>query len=161
MEALSIIDAMKAKTESLEEHVSAGMTKAANNVVVTREAKIEAPKPPVFKGVRDAQEVENFLWNLENYFRHGKVRDDEAMNNTVVLYLSEFAMLWWIRKIGDVDKSICTISMWYQFIVEFKRQFFPNNSLYKARHKLRELKQTGSIHVYVKEFTTLMLLSPT
>ena len=61
MEALSTIDAMKAKIESLEEHVSAGVTEAASNVVVTREAKIEAPKPPVFKGVRDAQEVENFL----------------------------------------------------------------------------------------------------
>lgn len=80
---------MKAKIESLEEHVSAGVTEAASNVVVTREAKIEAPKPPVFKGVRDAQEVENFLWHLENYFRHGKVRDDEAKINTAVLYLSE------------------------------------------------------------------------
>ena len=78
MEALSTIDAMKAKIVALEEQVNVGMTEAANNVVVTREAKIEAPKPPVFKGVRDAQEVENFLWHLENYFRHGKVRDDEC-----------------------------------------------------------------------------------
>ncbi|XP_070031861.1 uncharacterized protein [Nicotiana tomentosiformis] len=129
MEALSTIDAMKAKIESLEENVSAGVTEAASNVVVTREAKIEAPKPPVFKGVRDAQEVENFLWHLENYFKHGKVKDDEAMINTA-------------------------------FKVEFKRQFFPNNVLYEARRKLRELKQTGSIRVYVKEFTTLMLQIP-
>ncbi|XP_070020232.1 uncharacterized protein [Nicotiana sylvestris] len=61
MEALSTINAMKAKIESLKEHVNAGVTEVASNVVVTREAKIEAPKPPVFKGVRDAQEVENFL----------------------------------------------------------------------------------------------------
>ena len=26
-----------------------------------REARVEAPRPPMFKGVRDAQEVENFL----------------------------------------------------------------------------------------------------
>ncbi|XP_070018206.1 uncharacterized protein [Nicotiana sylvestris] len=160
MEALSTIDAMKAKIESLEEHVNAGVTEVAVNVVVMREAKIEAPKPSMFKGVRDAQEVKNFLWYLENYFRHGKVRDDEAKINTAVLYLSETAMLWWRRKMTDMDKGLCTISTWDQFKAEFKRQFFPNNVLYEARHKLRELKQTRSIRNYVKEFTTLMLQIP-
>ncbi|XP_070005713.1 uncharacterized protein [Nicotiana sylvestris] len=160
MEALSTIDAMKAKIESLEEHVNAGVTEVASNVVVMREAKIEAPKPPMFKGVRDAQEVENFLWHLENYFRHGKVRDDEAKINTTVLYLSETAMLWWRRKMADVDKGLCTISTWDHFKTEFKRQFFPNNVLYEARRKLRELKQTRSIRNYIKEFTTLMLQIP-
>ncbi|XP_070014912.1 uncharacterized protein [Nicotiana sylvestris] len=160
MEALSTIDAMKAKIESLDEHANVGMTEVAINIVVTREAKIEAPKPPVFKGVCDAQEMENFLWHLENYFRHGKVRDDEAKINTAVLYLSETSMLWWRRKMADVDKGLCTISTWDQFKAEFKQQFFPNNVLCEARSKLRELKQTGSIRNYVKEFTTLMLQIP-
>lgn len=94
IEALSTIDSMNAKVEALEEQAEAGMTEAARNVVVIREAKIKASKPPVFHGVHDAQEVENFLWHLENYFEHGKVRDAEAKINTVVLYLSEIAMLW-------------------------------------------------------------------
>lgn len=55
---------------------------------------------------------------------------------------------------------MCTIRMRDQFKVEFKRQFFLNNVLYEARCKLRELKQTGSIRDYVKEFTTLMLQIP-
>ncbi|XP_070050957.1 uncharacterized protein [Nicotiana tomentosiformis] len=160
MEALSTIDAMKAKIESLEDHVSDGVTEAASNVVVTREAKIEASKPPMFKGFHDAQEVENFLWHLENYFRNGKVRDDEAMINTAVLYLSETAMLWWRRKMAGMDKGLCTISTWDQFKAEFKRQFFPNNIFYEAKCKHREWKQTGSIRIYVKEFTTLMLQIP-
>ncbi|XP_070004722.1 uncharacterized protein [Nicotiana sylvestris] len=160
MDALCTIDSMKAKIESLEEYINAGMTEVASNVVVTREAKIESPKPPVFKGVCDAQEVENFLWDLENYFKHGKVRDDEAKINTAVLYLSETAMLWWRRKMADVDKGLGTISTWDQFKVELKRQFFPNNVLYETRRKLRELKQTGSIRKYVKEFTTLMFQIP-
>ncbi|XP_070014677.1 uncharacterized protein [Nicotiana sylvestris] len=160
MEALSTIDAIKAKIESLEEHVNADVTEVASNVVVTREAKIEAPKPSVFKGVCDAQEVENFLWHLENYLRHGKVRDDEAKINIAVLYLSETVMLWWRRKIDDVDKGLCTISTWDQFKAEFKRHFFPNNVLYEARRKLRELKQTWSMRNYVKKFTTLVLQIP-
>ncbi|XP_070045983.1 uncharacterized protein [Nicotiana tomentosiformis] len=122
--------------------------------------KSQEVPPEVVSSVRDAQEVETFLWDLENYFKHGKVREDEAMINTAVLYLSEVAMLWWRRKMADVDKGLCTIRTWDQFKAEFKRQFFPNNVLYEVRRKLRELKQTRSIRVYVKEFTTLMLQIP-
>lgn len=35
MEDLSTIDDMKSKIESLEDHVDAGITEAANNIVVT------------------------------------------------------------------------------------------------------------------------------
>ena len=58
-----------------------------------RKARVEAPKPPMFKGVRDTQKVENFLWYLENYFKCNRVRSDVNKINTVVLYLSEMPML--------------------------------------------------------------------
>ncbi|CAN4114525.1 unnamed protein product [Withania somnifera] len=76
-----------------------------------KEAKIEAPKPPVFKGVCDEQEVENFFWHSENHFKYGKVRDDEAKVKIVMLYLSDILMLWWRRKPVEPDKDLCTISM--------------------------------------------------
>ncbi|XP_070032870.1 uncharacterized protein [Nicotiana tomentosiformis] len=161
MEALRTIDAMKAKIESLKEHPDACVTEADNNVVVMREAKIEAPKPLVFKGVRDAQEVENFLWHLENYFRHVKVRDDEVKINTVVLYLTKIAVLWWHRKCADMEKGLCKIEMWEKFEKELKKRFYPMNMVYEARRKLRELRQTATIREYVREFTTLMLQIPT
>lgn len=66
----------------------------------------------MFSGVRDAQEVDNFFWHLENYFQHGKVREDNAMINTAVLYLLETAMLWWRRKSTDAERGLCTISTW-------------------------------------------------
>ena len=58
-----------------------------------REARVEAPRTPMFKGVRDAQEVENFQWNLENYFKCNWVRSDVNKINTAVLYLLEMPML--------------------------------------------------------------------
>ena len=58
-----------------------------------REARVEAPRPPMFKGVRDAQEVENFLWHLENYFMCNRLRSDVKKINIDVLYLSEMPML--------------------------------------------------------------------
>lgn len=58
-----------------------------------REARIEAPKPPVSKGIRDGQEV-NFCWHLKNYFKCNKVKSGETRINTIVLYLSEMTTLW-------------------------------------------------------------------
>ena len=65
------------------------------------------------------------------------------------------AMLWWRRKESEIGKGRCTINTWEQFQEEFKKTFFPNNVIYKAKHKFRELKQTGSIRAYVQEFITL------
>lgn len=41
----------------------------------------------MFKGVRNAQELENFLWHLENYFKWNRVNNDESKINIIVLYL--------------------------------------------------------------------------
>ncbi|TMW80463.1 hypothetical protein EJD97_019749 [Solanum chilense] len=70
-----------------------------------REAKVEAPKPPMFKGVHDAQEVENFLWHLDNYFKWNRLKSDESKINTTVLYLYEMTMLWWRRKESEIGKG--------------------------------------------------------
>ena len=74
-------------------------------------------------GVHDAQEVENFLWHLENYFKCNRVRSDVNKINTVVLYLSEMPMLWWRRKEFDIKKGTCTMNTWEQFCEEFKKAF--------------------------------------
>ena len=60
-----------------------------------KDAKVEAPNPPMFKGAHDAQEVENFLWYLENYFKCNMQKSDENKINTVVLYLLKMSMMWW------------------------------------------------------------------
>ncbi|KAL2923900.1 Retrovirus-related Pol polyprotein from transposon 17.6 [Bienertia sinuspersici] len=41
--------------------------------------------------------------------------------------------------------------------VELRKQFLPNNVSWVARDKLRELRHTGSIREYVKQFMSLML----
>lgn len=61
---------------------------------------------------------------------------------------------------SEIGKGLCTIDTWEKFQGKFKRDFFNKNIIYRAKRKLRELKQTGSIRVYVKEFTTLMLEIP-
>lgn len=116
---------------------------------MTIEDKIEAPKLSMFKGDSDTQEVEKFLWYLENYFKHGNVRDDEAKINTASLYLM----------VADAERGLCT-SMWDQFKAKIKCHFIPNNISYDARHKFRKLKNTRSIHNYVNEYTAFILQIP-
>ncbi|XP_049394692.1 uncharacterized protein LOC125858983 [Solanum stenotomum] len=157
MEALNTIETMKAEMRTLKDGIEVGGSASPDR---DREARVEAPKPPVFKGILDAQEVENFLWHLENYFKCSRVKSDETKINTAVLYLSKMAMLWWRRKEAEIGKGTCTINPCEQFREEFKKAFFPNNVIYEVKRKFKELKQTESIRAYVKEFTTLTLQIP-
>ncbi|MCF8701922.1 retroviral-like aspartic protease family protein, partial [Corynebacterium sp. MC-10] len=122
-----------------------------------REDKVVSPKPPIFKGVRDAQEVENFLWHLEKHFKFTKVCSDEAKINTAIVHLDEMALLWWRRKDTEIENGLCTIKTWQEFKAEFMKAFYPNNVAEEAKRRLRELRQTGSMKAYIKEFSTLML----
>ena len=74
-----------------------------------REARVEDPKPPVFEGVRDTQDLEKVLWHLKNYFKCSQMRSNENKINNSVLYLSEMAMLLWRRKEVEIGKGTCTI----------------------------------------------------
>lgn len=97
------------------------------------------------------------MWHLQNYFKCNQVKSDKNNINTVVLYLSEMAMLWWRHKESEIGKGSCTINTWEQFHKQFKKTFSPNNVIYKAKRKFKELKQMRSIRAHVQEFTTLML----
>ncbi|XP_069146998.1 uncharacterized protein [Solanum lycopersicum] len=136
-EALGAVESLKAEVAALQEDREVG---GSSSRYRKREARVEAPKPPAFKGVRDAQDVDNFLWHLENYFKCMRVRSDVNKINTTVLYLSESAMLWWKRKESDIAKGTCALNTWEQFRVEFKKAFFPSNVVYEAKHKMRELR---------------------
>lgn len=120
-------------------------------------ADLPKPKPKEFKGVKNAKEVENFLWQVERDFEGLNIEDDQVKVRTATLFLIENATLWWRRKCADMEKGLYTIKTWEDFKKELKRQFLPENVVYEARKKLRELKHRTTICEYVREFTTLML----
>ncbi|QHO25559.1 uncharacterized protein DS421_12g382090 [Arachis hypogaea] len=145
----------------LFEEVRVWFEEAKSRPTIIRETtKIDLPKPKEFKGVRDAREVENFLWQMERYFEGQGVVEEAIKVRTAALYLSDNATLWWRRKCVDMENGTCNIATWEDFKRELKRQFFPENVVYEARKKLRELKHKSTISDYVKEFTTLMLQIP-
>ncbi|ESQ29693.1 hypothetical protein EUTSA_v10023881mg [Eutrema salsugineum] len=129
-------------------------------ITETIAARVEFQRPAWFKGVRDAQEVENFLWEMEQSFENLGLTYEGSKIKTATSYLAEMAMLWWRRRHAEIVRGIVRIDTWDKFKRDLKRQFYPENVVYQVRKKLRELHQKGTIRDYVMEFTALLLQIP-
>ncbi|CAL1401303.1 unnamed protein product [Linum trigynum] len=119
--------------------------------------RADVPRPKNFGGSRNARELENFLWSLEQYFKASGIQEDEVKLRTAPLYLVDVAMVWWRRREADVKRGTCVMVTWEDFKSEIKKQFYPENVEFEARSKLRRLTQRGGVRKYVKEFSELLL----
>ncbi|KAG6533506.1 hypothetical protein ZIOFF_007381 [Zingiber officinale] len=101
---------------------------ASRSEAVPQRPLVRVPKPKSFGGTRSAKELENFLWDMEQYFVAAKV--------------------------PETEKKIDT---WDRLKKEMKDQFLPGNTSWIPRDGLKRLKQSDSVRDYVKEFSSLML----
>ncbi|RVW19038.1 hypothetical protein CK203_095041 [Vitis vinifera] len=56
-------------------------------------SKVRVPEPKGFNGNRNAKELENFLWDMEQFFKAAHVPDGEKVSITS-MYLTSDAKLW-------------------------------------------------------------------
>ncbi|XP_077242396.1 uncharacterized protein LOC143882895 [Tasmannia lanceolata] len=119
-------------------------------------SRVRVPEPRCYAGARDAKELQNFLFHIEQFFRATHL-DEEAKVTTASMYLSDDAKLWWRTCYEEIEAGRCIIDSWEDMKRELKAQFMPENVEFIARKNLRRLQQTGSIREYVKKFSTLML----
>ena len=117
------------------------------------------PKPRPYGGARNAKEIDNFLWSLEQCFKALGVDDTKKVDHAT-LYLADTAMVWWRRRCGDMERGACTIASLEDFKKELKKQFYLEHAERDARAKLRHLTQRGSVRDYVKEFSEALLEIP-
>jgi len=127
----------------------------AGGVVQLNRVKIPEPKP--FCGARDAKALENFIFDMEQYFRATNTDVEDSKITLATMHLADDAKLWWRSRYIDMQEGRCTIDTWDKLKQELRSQFFPENVEILARRKLRELKHTGLIRDYVKQFAGLML----
>ncbi|KAL0355947.1 UNVERIFIED_CONTAM: hypothetical protein Sradi_4041600 [Sesamum radiatum] len=57
-------------------------------------ARLRIPEPKAYSGAHDAKEVENFLFNIEQYFLAANVQDEARNVSIVTMYLTGDAKLW-------------------------------------------------------------------
>ncbi|VFQ93371.1 unnamed protein product [Cuscuta campestris] len=113
-------------------------------------SKIKVPEPKHFDGARNAKELENFLWDMEEYFKAAKIPEGEKVS-IASMYLMGDAKLWWRgRVIDDANSGRMGIESWEGLKKELKTQFLPHNVSWMARENLKKLKQTGSLREYAE-----------
>ncbi|KAK3030119.1 hypothetical protein RJ639_038868 [Escallonia herrerae] len=105
------------------------------------------PEPKSYAGARDAKEVENFLFDIEQYFRAIRVNSKATNVSMATMYL----------KYAEIKDGSCVINTWDIFKRELKSQFFPENAAFNARKALLECKHTGWVREYCQAFSALML----
>ncbi|KAL6312790.1 hypothetical protein AAG906_032960 [Vitis piasezkii] len=119
--------------------------------------KVRVPEPKIFNGNRNMKELENFLWDMEQFFRVAHVLDSEKVSITS-MYLTGDAKLWWRTRIeDDVEFGRPQIITLETLKNELKDQFLPTNTSWVAKESLKRLRHTESVRKYVKEFSSLML----
>ncbi|KAL9268429.1 hypothetical protein AKJ16_DCAP23207 [Drosera capensis] len=69
---------------------------------VGKGSRIDAPKPKVFSGKRDAKELDIFLFNMDQYFDHMGIENKETKVKMATLFLSDTTTMWWRRHYNDI-----------------------------------------------------------
>ncbi|TXG47935.1 hypothetical protein EZV62_027229 [Acer yangbiense] len=140
-----LTEGMAAKVKLLEDEIAV-LRRALNNPNTSEEcpmSKIKVPEPKQFNGSRNAKELENFLWDMEQYFKAARIPDREQVSITS-MYLSGDVKLWWrTRMADDLSAGRPSIVVWESLKKKLKDQFLPCNTSWLARENLKKLKQTG------------------
>ncbi|GFS46617.1 HXXXD-type acyl-transferase family protein [Actinidia rufa] len=59
--------------------------------------KVDIPRPKSYNGSRNARELDNFLWDLDQYFEATDIHEENKKIKTAPLFLLDAATLWWRR----------------------------------------------------------------
>ncbi|KAK9692243.1 hypothetical protein RND81_09G251100 [Saponaria officinalis] len=144
------------KKMELTEMCSTLEEKVNTQPTISGARKVKAPPPRTFCGTRDSTEIDNFIFDMEQYFRVSQL-DEELKTDTASMYVVDDAKLWWRSKYAEIKAWAITMDKWDDFKKALKDQFYPMNTGFAARRKLKSLKHTTFIREYVKAFSACML----
>ena len=91
-EKMSVMSTRIEVTMKAVENVTAGQTNTGSN-------KLKFPNPRPFKGNQDAKELENFIFDVEQYFKATTASTDDIKVTVASMYLIDDAKLWWRSKV--------------------------------------------------------------
>ena len=92
MEALAT--QMESRDQEVRHKLAIYMAVVSAWVMATQEAsRVEVLKPQGFSGKRDANELDNFLWHMEQYFEAISLTDEATKVRTATLYLIDITTL--------------------------------------------------------------------
>ena len=120
-------------------------------------SKPKMPEPKCFGRARSSKELENFLWDMEQYFSVAKIGVAEQVDLTVMYLTGDAKLWWWTRTKDDLSVGRPKIETSDLLKQVLKEQFLPNNTSWIAQEELKRLKHERSVREYVKSFCSLIL----
>ena len=136
-----VVAELTAKVAMLTRTLNAG----GGNTRVAPPQNLRAPEPHGYGGARDAKELENFLFDMEQYFRATRPDSEDTKVSIATMYLNGDAKLWWRTRWEEIQQGRCRVDTWEDLKRELRTQFLPENTEFVARRKLRQLRQSTTI----------------
>jgi hypothetical protein len=97
---ISLAEKSSERLEAAEETISILKQVVINSPSGVSTSKRNVPKPKSFGRAKSSKELENFLWDMEQYFSVMKISVAEQVNLTV-MYLTGDAKLRWRTRIEE------------------------------------------------------------
>ncbi|KAE8658956.1 GEM-like protein 1 [Hibiscus syriacus] len=127
---LEVFEELKAQVNLIQ--LAAGNMGSAS---IDRSQRVKVPEPQWYGETRDDKEFENFLFDIEKYFKVMQANSEEDKVSMASLYIAGDAKIWWRSKFVD---GVCSINTWNDLKKELKKTFFPENMEYNARKNIVE-----------------------
>ena len=80
----------------------------------------------MYNGEVNAEKLDNWVCQLEVYYRIQRIKDDETKIHLASLRLESAALIWWEAKTQEnLKKRGKIITSWNYFVDALRRQFYP------------------------------------
>jgi len=123
----------------------------------TAHLKVKTPK--VFRGDKtDRWEIRSWLYGVEGFYNTSRVDDDNVRLSYVRNVLEGDARIWWRAREDAADAGGQPMpTSWAEFCSDITAQFEPANAKAVIRTRFYDLRQTGSVQMYVATYRSLLL----
>ena len=118
--------------------------------------KIKVPRIPSFAGERES-DLEPWLSQARSIISasEGLSLDTPVCVTYASLFLEKKARTVWDHRVRETGDLLGNCACWNDFAALLKKLLGPSNTDITGRAKLRELRQTGSVHSYLDHFLRL------
>ncbi|KAL0434684.1 UNVERIFIED_CONTAM: hypothetical protein Sradi_0176300 [Sesamum radiatum] len=127
---------MRREVEQMSIQIGLLQRAVSNAPVVAHDvgARLRIPEPTAYGGARDAKEIENFLFDMEQYFLAANVVDEARKVSTATMYLTGDAKLCWRTKYAKIQANQVRLDTWDLLREAIRVQFFLENVKYNGGH---------------------------
>jgi len=115
---------------------------------IRRIADIKLPSPDKYDG--KSIRIQNWLFQMNAYFRAARIQEDQDKINAAGLCLTGHAQIWWMKLYEEEEEP----QTWQEFQRMIIKKFEILDEPWKARQAISKISQTTSVQNYITEFTS-------